>query len=384
MTSPEHILYITRWYPNEDNPQLGIFIRKQAKAASLYCCVSVLNVIAVKPGDFLVEAESNTEGNFSETYIFYKQSSIRLISYLRFIKAHFYGYNYISKNYGKPQLMQVNVMLGLSLVALLLYYRHKIPYLVSEHWHGFVSNKFEKLSYSVNKLLLFTASKASAIITVSEFLKKGMLKYGFNAKFLVVPNIVESKPAQISSKNDKFIFLTVADLDDEIKNISSVINSLAAIKSSGQTGFQYHIIGSGKDADKLFKISQVSGFNDDEIVFHGLQSNDYVLDFLNRADCIIINSFYETFSVIAAEALLAGKPLICTKCGGIDDFVDNECGILIEPGNNLQLQNAIIAMLQNARHYDSKKLKQKVSMRFNSDVIGKQLNEIYRSYIGLK
>ncbi len=381
MTSPEHILYITRWYPNEDNPQLGIFIRKQAKAASLYCCISVLNVIAVKPGDFLVEVESNTEGNFSETYFFYKQSSSRLISYLRFIKAHFNGYSYISKNYGKPQLMQVNVMLGLSLVTLLLHYRYKIPYLVSEHWHGFVSYKFEKLGYSVKKLLRYCAGKAVAIITVSESLKKGMLNYGFNANYIVVPNIVESKPVEINSKNEELIFLTVADLDDEIKNISSVINSLASVKANGQKGFQYHIIGSGKDADKLFKLTQASGFSDDEIVFHGLQSNDYVLDFVNRVDCIIINSFYETFSVIAAEALLAGKPLICTKCGGIDDFVDNECGILIEPDNNLQLKNAIITMLQNARHYDSKKLKQKVSMRFNSDVVGKQLNEIYRSYI---
>ncbi len=57
---------------------------------------------------------------------------------------------------------------------------------------------------------------------------------------------------------------------------------------------------------------------------------------------MITNSNYETFSVATAEALVCGVPVIATRCGGPEDFVTEDCGILIEPRNRTVASSDIV------------------------------------------
>ncbi|MEO8149715.1 MAG: glycosyltransferase [Bacteroidia bacterium] len=376
-----HILFLTRWYPHQADPQLGIFIRKHAKAASQYCRVSVLNVRADENATEKFRIIKNEEENFSETIIHFKPASNRISNYLRFGKAHYKGLQYITMRYGVPQLMQMNVMYGLCMITFSINKRIKIPYIIAEHWHGFVDNKFRDKNFYFKELFRLTARKAKAIITVSEFLKNGMIANDLQSKYFVVPNVVESIAGIKKTTTDKIRMLTVADLDDDIKNISGVINTLSDLIGEGLTSIEYHIIGGGKDEKKLKQFALEKGLSNSYIIFHGLQPNDYVLEFLNEIDFVIINSRYETFSVIAAEALLAGKPLVCTRCGGVDDFVDSDCGYIINPGSNDELKNALASMIGNYSQFDSEKLKQKINNRFSSATVGKQLFDIYKMIV---
>jgi glycosyltransferase involved in cell wall biosynthesis len=306
----------------------------------------------------------------------YKSSTSRFPNFLRNIKAHFKGFSEIVSLNGKPDLIHTHVLFGLSLITLILSFVYNLPFIVSEHWHGFVTKKFSQQNILFQKLLHYTAKKSKALTVVSSFLKQGMIDNNFNNEILVVEKVSVST----EKISDKIRLLSVADLVDEIKNISSIIEVFSEICKTNSE-IEYHIIGGGQDEHLLRKQASVLGLLDKQIFFHGQRTNHFVLSFLNNCSFVVINSFIETFSVIAAESLLAGKPILCTDCGGVNDFVDNECGKIIATGNRIELKEAMVFMIKNYKAYDSEKLKAKVEMRFKSEVVGQQFYSIYKSIL---
>ncbi len=63
---------------------------------------------------------------------------------------------------------------------------------------------------------------------------------------------------------------------------------------------------------------------------------------LSELDVVVIPSFVETFSLVAAEALTAGKPVIASRAGALGELIsDRVNGFLFSPGNSTELANLI-------------------------------------------
>jgi glycosyltransferase involved in cell wall biosynthesis len=76
------------------------------------------------------------------------------------------------------------------------------------------------------------------------------------------------------------------------------------------------------------------------IFFEGY--SDRVGDYIARSDCIVIPSRYESFSMVAIEALAAGRPLIAPNTGGPAEIVNSSSiGILFNPGDPTSLAAAL-------------------------------------------
>jgi len=142
--------------------------------------------------------------------------------------------------------------------------------------------------------------------------------------------------------------------------------------------FELHIIGEGIDRERLEKITIDYSIKDKIVIFHGFIKNDKLLNFLQNSDFFILNSIYETFSVVCAEALAAGIPVISTRCGGPEDFINENVGILIEKGNQQELIRAINYMLDNSEKYDPWALHEYIKSRFGYEKVGKQF---YKQYL---
>lgn len=385
-----NILFLTKWYPNKFDPQLGVFVKKHAKAVSGLCNVNVLYVCADEETTITYKTIiSNPEG-FTEIIVYYKKDNSFLKSIInpfRYIKANRIGIREVQKILGVIDLIHVNVLNRPGLIALLINKLKGIPFIITEHWTGYVSGKYEKsgvLKKWFSKLII---NNASAVTTVSESLKKKMQELGLHSNYTIVPNIIESIDLAASSTNSanepasaKIKILTVADLLDSHKNISGVIKAIAAISKQNST-IEYHVIGDGPDKQMLSSLADSLQGATKFIFFHGRQTNEYVYDFLKQVDFVVINSNFETFSVVAAEALASGKPVISTICGGPEDFITSDFGILIEPGNQLKLEKAIIKMISTFKKYDAQKLNEYISQKYNYQTIGKQFYNIYKPLI---
>jgi L-malate glycosyltransferase len=141
------------------------------------------------------------------------------------------------------------------------------------------------------------------------------------------------------------------------------------------------IIGDGPDRSSLESAAEATGLLDKRIFFHGRTDNVEVYRNLSECSFLVMNSKLETFSLICAEALCCGKPVIATRCGGPEDFLSDETGILIEPGNDVQLSEALQKMILQFRTYDPEKLRSFATDHFSADRIGKMYLEIYQDLL---
>lgn len=378
-----HILFLTKWYPNKNDVQLGVFVRKHAMAVSEYCNISVLYVW----GDYNLNGppvfEENEHGNFSETIIFYQRNKglFKLfINLYLYIKHVFIGYHHIFKKHGKIDLIHVHILIRTGLAALLLKAKYNIPYMITEQWTGYSSGEYLEFPWLRKYLVKTIIKNAEKVTVVSQSLKNSMLNLGLNNNYEIVHNIIEDIDLPSKLNNEKTKILTVADLNDKNKNISGTIKAISEVYKIKQS-FEFHIVGGGKDETLLKKIAEKTGLLNKVIFFHGRKSNEEVYDFFKQIDFVIINSNVETFCVAAAEALVNGKPQITTICGGPEEFVKPEHGILIQKENHHQLVDAILNMLSNYKTYNSEAMHMYAKANFSYTGVGKKFYEIYRQIL---
>ncbi len=68
--------------------------------------------------------------------------------------------------------------------------------------------------------------------------------------------------------------------------------------------------------------------------------------FWNSVDVAVVPSLYESFGLVALEALACGLPVIAAAAGGLKEIiVDGECGLLVPPGDAAALTRALRLLL---------------------------------------
>lgn len=382
------VLFLTRWYPNNYDPQLGVFVQKHAIAASQNCKVAVLCIL---PGTglrspFLLE-EKESAGP-AEFILYYRpmQSGIRMID--RVVNLLFYFLYFhlatrvITRKWGRPDLVHAVVFGRAAVAAGILHWQKGIPFVVSEHWSGYATGQFARRPKLWKGTMRRLAKKASAITAASQFLLGKMQAAGLNGRMRILPNAVEI-PGELTRQQtagEPVKILLVADLEDEIKNVSGVIQAFASV-GKDRPGVQLQIIGDGKDRALLEALAQDMNMPEGQIIFYGRKDNATVYEFLLQCSFVVMNSRVETFSLICAEALACGKPVVATRCGGPEEFLSEKTGILIEPGDAAGLENALRKMIDNYAGYDPMKL-QDLARPFSMNSTGRALFELYRDLAG--
>jgi glycosyltransferase involved in cell wall biosynthesis len=376
------VLFLTKWYPNKNDPQLGVFVQKHAKAvAQQNWNVILLYVYSDSLLTSNYEINQLTKNGFLEIIVCYKKNNSSfqlLINFYRYIHSYAIGFNVIKERTAHINLIHVNILNRPGIIALLLSKIKNIPYIVSEHWGGYITGEFEKSNFIKKWITKLIISNAKAVTVVSSVLKNKMQELGLKNKYALISNVIEQVDIADENiiTNAKIKILTIADLVDDVKNISGIIKAIAAISMKNKD-FEYHIIGDGADKDSLIKLADSLNLTNRFIFFHGRQANDYVYHFLKKVNFIIINSNSETFSIVAAEALVSGKPVITTTCGGPEEFITAEHGILISPNDSVQLQTAIENMILNFKKYNPKKLSTYAVEKFSYEKIGTQFIDLY-------
>jgi glycosyltransferase involved in cell wall biosynthesis len=113
--------------------------------------------------------------------------------------------------------------------------------------------------------------------------------------------------------------------------------------------------------------------SDDGVIF--LKFTKKIPSLLKASDIFILTSVYDASPRSLMEAMCMGKPCIATSVGGIPDYLDSECGVLIEPGNPELLAKEITYLLKNPHVAASLGRKARERMLKEHD-IGKNIDKV--------
>lgn len=355
-----NVLHVAKWYPNQSDVQNGIFIKKHVEATALFADVKVL---AWLPGNEKTEVIESIESKLAITRVFFKKGLA--FSYKRHLFREYIRSHYNNKQL--PDLIHLHIFSPDLLLVALWAKKKKIPVVISEHWSGYARGLYASMPYW-RKWAYRRLAKLGRILPVSTVARDSMQLCGLDGRFTIVPNVVEANLSQ-SQKLPGFNFLVVADLIDEVKNISGVMHAFT--KLDGQA--QLHIIGGGPDEEKLRQLAYELS---DKIFMHGRKSNAEVQEWLPKFQAVIVNSRIETFGLLLLEAHAAGLPAIVTRCGGPEDFVE-KADILIDVNSQSQLIAAMQQMMSRGEETY-------IFTRWQACLpkeIAQQLNDIYREEI---
>lgn len=387
-----NILFIPSWYPTKYNFVNGIFIKRQADAIALFDNLFVIYHDHKNNNIKKIEVLKNDRK--TEVIIFnklFKQSNIFLkllflpINLFKFIICQIKMY-VIIKNIVKPDIINVNVLsIKTILIPLIINFLRKTPVIVSEH-QGPFSEVFKKKNIIEKFMIKKLIKRTSSILVVSDSLKKDMIRCGLNGQYYIVPNVIDVenfKPKKIKAKGVKKRILNVSLFDDKIKNISKIIYACKLLYSK-RKDFYLTIVGDGKDRIMLEKYSKDLDLLNKVVFFDGFKEPDDLSKIMNESAFLVSFSKQETFFVAGLEAISTGIPVIATRCGGPEYYINNDNGLLIDVEDFNELVNAIDFMLDNFINYNSINLHNYVKASYSAGIIGKKISNIFNLALATK
>ncbi|HET6243566.1 MAG: glycosyltransferase [Bacteroidetes bacterium] len=379
------ILFLCKWYPNRGNLCNGIFIKKHAEAIAKHAKVSVIYIGADdQMRNPMYEIENTIEGNLNVIRVYYKNSDFgngiigKSVKAFRYFKAFYTALKIYSKENGRPHVIHVNVLTRPAIAALILKKLKNIPYIITEHWTGYMAEHAEYSGLLKRISTQLTVKNAAAVTTVSEVLSKSMQTCGLKGNYITIPNIVEVQKIPFG-KNSIPTAINVSDMVDEMKNISGIIKAMPEVIKEFPE-LRLELIGEGPDRQALEQLALNLNLLNKNVFFFNQLAHEQVLKRIAVASFLIVNSHYESFSVVAAEALACGTPVLSTQCGGPEEFINEDCGILIKPGDLNELIWGIKTMVLTCKNYTLENLQKKAGEKFSPSIVSSQFLELYQKY----
>ena len=370
MNKKLHILFLCSWYPSKVLPTNGDFIERHAEAVSLLHKVSVLHIISDK-NIYNSKIEINTF-NTVNTFIGYiKHTTNPFLKLIRFFKM----YKRLLNKIGSFDLVHLNVIFPFGLFALHQKITKKKPYIISEHWTGYLKPQNLKIASFQKILSKIISKKAAFVCPVSNQLMFSMQDFGLKGSYKPVGNVIDTTTfSQNYDKESQFTIIHISSLNDTQKNISGMLR--VAKELENKTGyFTWKFIG-GLSRDYNDLLDKLK-FNKASIQFIDHVSQKELSTHLQKAHVCISFSNYETFGITIAEAIASGTFVISTNTGMLNEVTKKEYFSIIPITDEEALLNEIIYNKNKSLNLDSNNMNTFIKEMFSPQVIANKFSNLY-------
>jgi glycosyltransferase involved in cell wall biosynthesis len=284
------------------------------------------------------------------------------------------------KKAGKFDIVQVNRLYPAGLFALYLKYTKKLPYIISEHFTGYLEITAKTFNFSELFLSKLIVKNASFTCPVSENLAQNMRKIGLIGNYVIVPNVVDTNLFFPSKKPpNQFMILHISSLVDDHKNITGMLQAIRKFQEL-VPDFLFYLIG-----DNPFQYQhniETLGIKPENIQLVDQVTHQEIAKYLQQAKVLIMFSNFENLPCVILEAFASGVPVISTDVGGIKEFFPKDFGKLIASKDQNQMVNTLLEFEEKHRHFDKEKMHQYAEQQFSKENIGKKFEQLY--YLALK
>lgn len=374
---PCKVLFISSWYPNQKDRTHGIFVKRYAEAVALFNDVAVIQVVGDESFSDTIRVESKIENKVHEIFVYYKKKNINPFKKFRNYRSYYKtGLNCLLKEWGRPDLLQVNVVFPVAIAAMPIIKELKIPYVVSEHWTGYHPEDGSYTGFVKKYFTKQLIKNAGAIITVTSHLKRSMMLQNLGGDYHVIPNVVNEEIFRFKdvSGQSKFRFLHVSSLDKRQKNVEAIIDAFREFLRSDNS-CELIIAGDGENRINLEK--SAAEMLNSSVFFIGNKFGKELADVYNSCHCFVLFSNFENLPVVLLEAQCCGLPIITTDVGGINEFLHEDDVEFVNAGDQTALLCAMKKMRKDFGKFDRRKISETAAGKFGYRTIGKRFDDIY-------
>ena len=183
---------------------------------------------------------------------------------------------------------------------------------------------------------------------------------------------------------DSRVLIGVVAILEERKGHRVLLDAMARLKKQhGNHVLPLIIIeGAGSQLDAITRIVAAHGLGDD-VRLIGSERN--IFNLLNAVDALALPSVsHEDFPNVVLEAMGLGKPVIGSRLAGIPEQIEHmESGMLVEPGNSVELGDAIDRLGNDPalRQRLGRDAQRRFNARFTADAAVANYLSLYRTLL---
>ena len=239
----------------------------------------------------------------------------------------------------------------------------------------YADNYYKDLNQHIKSYEVF-----DKVICVSKSVANSVrLKYKLDYNNLIVQynpidkdEIILKSKDYINKNDEYFNIITVGRLVHQ-KGYDRLLRVVKRLRED-HSGFKLVILGDGELKSELNSYIEANDLSS-IVSLYGFVNNPY--KFIKNSDLFVCSSRAEGFSLVIAEALVLGIPVISTNCSGPNELLDyGKFGMLVE-NDEEELYKGIYSLMNSKEQYNVLKYKSAERSRwFDYDSVIKQIEKI--------
>lgn len=214
-------------------------------------------------------------------------------------------------------------------------------YIIHLHGGGF-QDFYRSRSLIVRSFIRFIFRNADTVIVLSAFWGEWLRNSLGIKKTEIIFNGIERIPKPLNSELKRSPKIVFSGLLGKNKGTDILISAFKDVQSQIPS-CSLELCGNG-DLDFYKKLAE----GIPNVCFRGWVSADELNEVLQRSSIFCLPSWREGLPFSVLEAMRAGLPVVSTKVGSIPEaVVDGVTGLLVEPGDEASLKEALLTVLSN-------------------------------------
>jgi glycosyltransferase involved in cell wall biosynthesis len=362
-----NILLIPENFPTDENPVAAIFMKDYIKAVQGFAEVTVFNSNPWYRGQY----EEAEDARSFDLHLFAKKWKFPL-NILAYTYWERQSLNF-AKKLPKPDIIHLHgtAQRGKWVAELADYW--KVPFVITEHtgpWSAI------SLRPAILKRVKSIMEKADLVMPVSHQLEKEILESGITPKRIaVIGNPVDTDFFTLRKEpltNTKRI-LFVGRLDP-FKGGLRTLKAFNQIKND-YPNYRLTIAGDGVEGDAIQAHIDEYQLNDRVEFLRKQLNREEMRTLFHESTFLVFPSEFESFGLVAAEAMATGLPVVITNRTGPLDYSNPSNSIQIEP---VQIEKGLREMIDKIQDFYPEQVRSSIKENFGTSTFANKLKELFQ------
>lgn len=353
---------VTTWFPTQKSPSRGSFVVRDVKSISRRDEIRLIHL--VPPSDDDGTRRLRHEGIDVLRLPMDPRRPDQLLRVSGQLRKALHGSDV------------VHTMAFSSLLPLAVR-RPQMPWIHTEHWSAITTpDTLPKVARRGLPLLLQLLSLPGKVTAVCEFLARPIRSVREHRPTTVVPCIVEPGPvAPRRDRSDGTLRLVSTGGLIPRKDPLVAVEALALLV---EAGIDAHLewLGDGPLWEETLQYADSLGVGH-RLLLRGTVDSAGVNDALARADLFFGPTRADNFFVSAAEAIVAGRPVVLGANGGQGEYVKPAVGALVHRQSAAAYAEAIIEVDARTRDLPAEEISATIGDSFSSATVGDAYHQQY-------